>query len=788
MSSQALRQHPFWDLVPLELIAVALGALLLALAPLDGLDQALYARFLRVTGKSAPAARVAVVLVGPELVRQSDCAHALPELVRHAHAESSLLLPPLDALCSNGDPRGLLRDAEIRRDSASRVLGFAPRGDKAVLLVRNEWVAPRPWASVPAVSLADLDSGRVPSAMLKGRVVLFGLEQAQGGRREGAVGPFAAEVGAALASALEDRPRRAAPTWLAVLAGSVLLAEIAVRRRRPGSRLAPAWLVPATVFALCMETVLAGFGFGYLLPLASLASVTGLFVALTELPALVAGRRARVGASRMLGEAQSVAAHAAYLSDQDFWTRMARRVEQAHAADGVLIAELPPFSWRLHIWPNGDLSESIIRERRRDVRRTPFVDDAGSRRAHIVDGLLVMNGTPCVFAPLEASGELEGYLILIGKPAAHAFVERPTATERLADEVALLIRNRRLERLRADAWRRPGGMLVENPAKWSENLLEQARSASEGLELLSELFRSAPVGLLYADAFGDVRMLGDEFVESLHRFGIAFTEAKAAGAIPPGTVSLSKLLADIARIAGRPPTSLSDITAAGVSLELELESGQEMLELVLRRLEVGGEPIGYLATLVAIDRAAAAGVSPEAIQRMPERGDPLTVFSLAELVSDTVDAVARDIQVKLRFQTPRETGHVIGHRRELGEALAAFMLDIARSQPAGSGPVLTVRERGQWVELTLIDLKLGVPESAMQRTVLAPSVPPPGLEPLARFVRAVEESHGRVRVKGEQSWGVKLSVGLVRARPRVQPGALGRILRFSEAPVSKRRT
>ena len=786
MASAVQRQHPFWDLVPLELLALGLSTLLIAISPLGGVDHWFYAHLLRMTGKSAPTTRVVVVLVDAEHIRGNDCSRALPELAARGKAESALLLPPLDELCARSGRITRLTENELRRDADGRVIGFSPLEPKAVPLESARWVAPRPWASVPEVSAGDLDGGRVSTALLAGKVVLFGLEHPPLRRRDAAVGPLSAETGAALGAALEDRPRRVAPTLVAVLAGGLILAEIAFRRRKPGHRLAPSWLVPATALALAVETLFAAFGFGYLLPLPSLGVIASLFVGLTALPALVAAQRARVGASRVLGEAQSLAAHAAYLSDQDFWTRMVRRVEQTHAADGVLVAELPPFSWRLRVWPNGDLNESIIKERRRDVRRTPFVDDAGSRRAHIVDGFLVMSGTPCVFAPLEASGELEGYLILIGKPAAHAFVERPQATERLADEVALLIRNRRLERTRADAWRRPAGMLVENPAKWSENLLDQARSATEGLELLQELFRAAPVGLLYADAFGDVRLLGRELTEQLKIFGVSLPDASSAGSIPPGRLTLAKLLSDVSRLSGRAAPNFSDITPQGISLELTLESGQ-LLELLLQRLEVNGEPSGFLATLIAIDRSADAGAAPEGIQRMPERGDPLTVFSLAELVSETVDAIARDIQVKLRFQTPRETGHVIGHRRELGDALAAFLVDVARSAPSSAGPVLTLRERGQWVELSLIDLKLGVPESAMQRTVVAPSVPPPGLEPLARFVRAIEESHGRVRVKGEESWGVKLTIGLVRARPRVQPTALGRILRFSDAPVSKRR-
>jgi hypothetical protein len=793
MASPAARQHPFWDLVPLEVLALIASALVLLLLPLSFADEALNARLLRWSGKNAAPAGVLVVSVRAREVQGSECAGRVLSALRQGGARAALVLPPLDDLCeltSDRPPVTPLPLEVVHRDRDGRVLGFEASESAALSragVPATRWVAPRPFRSVPSVAFSDLGDRGAFGELLRDRLIVLTLHTSSARAPDEAVGPLALEVGGALGAALSDRPREEAPRFVVFLLGAALLGLIAVRRRKPSLRWVPAWLVTAYAAAIPLIGVAGVFGIGYLLPLPSLGAVTLLFLGITELPAALAARRARARASHLLGEVTQVASRTNHLlSDAEFFTRLAHRVEQTHAADGVLIAELPPFNWRLTIWPNGDLNESIIKERRRDVRRTPYVDEAGARRARIVDGYLVMVGVPVVFAPLEAAGELEGYVLLIGKPAAHAFVEKPHATEKLATELAHLVRARRLEKMRADDWRRPAGMLVENPAKWSEALLEKAQTTAEDLELYSELFRLAPVGLLYADPFGDVRMLGEQFRKRLQGFGVALREPEAGGFLPPNSLPLATVLQTLANRAQRPVPTLSDVTAEGVDFEIELEAEEQALKASVLRVESRGQVVGFLATLVTMERSS-AGSRGELVQRMPERGDPLSVFSLSEVVADCVDAIARDAQIKLRFQTPRAAGHVIAHQRELTQALTAFLLDVARSQTATGGPVVTLRERGQWVELTLIDLRLGVPEAAMQRTVLAPSVPPPGLEPLARFVRAAEESHGQVRIRGEQSWGVKLTVSLLRARPRVQPSALGQIIRISESPGARKK-
>lgn len=800
MASAALRQHPFWDLVTLELLAVVVASALLLTGAFGRLDRLLYEEALELTASGAPSDDVVVVLVAPRALARGSCSKAVTRALSGGGARLGVLLDPLVALCppEGAKPRSVaLALGALSTDASGRVRGLVPGRLAPELRARlpiadHDLVAPRAAAAMPMLSLAELESGRVPARLLRDKVVLLALDSAENDERRSLQAERAAETGAVLAAALEDRPRRVAGvTWVIPLA-LLLFGLTVMTQRRPRfawvPRLLPSfapWLVLAALAVVCG---FGAFGLGLLVPVPSLALSSLALVAVMRLPGALAARRARVGASRLLGETSQLAAGTGYLlSESEFWSRMARRVEQTHPADGVLIAELPPFSWRLRVWPNGDLNESIIKERRRDVRRTPFVDEAGARRAKIVDGFLVMNEVPCVFAPLEAAGELEGFLILIGKPAARAFIDRPHVTGRLADELALLIRNRRLERTRADDWRRPAGMLVDTPAEESGALIEHARSALEDLELFDSVFQSAPVGLLYADAFGDVRMLGREFAEGLRTAGIALDAPHERASLAPGKLPLSRVLGAISSLPGAPALSLADLPPEGQSFEVELEDGVRYLSLTLRKLERGGKPSGFLGTLSILERRGTSSIAPEPLQRLPERGDPLSVFSLAELATDVVEAIARDLRVKLRFQTPRVPAHVIGHRRELTDALTGLLRDVATSQPGNQGPVLTLRERRHWVELTLIDLTLGVPEPAVQRTVLAPSIPPPGLEPLATFVQAVEESHGEVRMSGEKSWGMKLTVSLLRARPRVTSSTLGRLIRLSEAPGVKRK-
>ncbi|HYO97130.1 MAG TPA: hypothetical protein VER33_21615, partial [Polyangiaceae bacterium] len=71
------------------------------------------------------------------------------------------------------------------------------------------------------------------------------------------------------------------------------------------------------------------------------------------------------------------------------------------------------------------------------------------------------------------------------------------------------------------------------------------------------------------------------------------------------------------------------------------------------------------------------------------------------------------------------------------------------------------------VTLSVMDLQLGLPSVALERAVKAPTEAPDGLDALGQLVVAVEDSLGRVGLKGEDGWGATLSAALVRARPKL---------------------
>jgi hypothetical protein len=678
----------------------------------------------------------------------------------------------------------------LRLDGDDAVIGFRSKPGSRTLervgVAEADWVTPYDWRSVPSVNLSDLASGRVNSSVLSGRIVIVALDDPAAMAIGSA--PLAARVAGGLAGAIEALPRRVLwRGWLAsmvlgfclfwYLAGRLSLAGV-------GSRSVRGALI-GLVLLYWMASV---YGLAPLLQVPSLTFALCVFFVLTKLPGVVARRRARTGTEELLSRAQQVGAQAPHtLPEEVFWTRLAKRIARAHPADGVLIAELPPFSWRLRVHPNGDLTEAIIRERRRDIRRWPFIDEHGKRQVHVTQDFVLTNA-PTVLAPMEASGEVEGFILLIGKDAESAFVARPELTRQLAEEAAGLVRQRRLELQRADEWRRPAGVLVQDAGERSHNLLKGARAAFQRLRLFGDVLDSAPVGLMYADAFGDVRLLSKPFRERLGEVGLTEPVVGNQDMLEGGALPLPVLLKAFADAALVPVPTLDEIAGRELSFEVLLAtSGNQPRRLLLRitRLE-SSENSGFVGSLVELKQAQQAQ-SSTVIDRLPGTSDPLAIFSLSQLLVDLVESVARRTRGNVKLQTPRVMAHVLGHRRELGEALEEFLVD-AVNQGEDAGPTLAIKERQYRVELTLLDLKLGVPIAALRRTLMAPSEPPPGLEPMGTFARAIENSHGSLHLRSEEGWGARLTISLVRARPRLEAKGLAPIvdLRSVERMPKKR--
>ena len=779
MQTPSRQQHPFWDIVPLEFVACALMVAVVLLAPLRAADSWVNAEILTLIGNRSAPRSVIVVTVPERFV--SSCGTVIPELLEHGKATGALLIPPVADLCHlttsqlGGRPFVTLAAETLHRPSNSAVVGFLPRpvdlrAFEALGLHQPTWVAPRSFRAVPSTSLADLQQGRVPYEVLNGRVAVVALRDdfRDDARLDG---PLAIRIGAALAGALEDRPRTAArPIYYGIATAVIGLALAFVSRRRnprDSVRKLAYWGLGMTLTA---ASIAGAFGFGVLIPVPSLALALTVFFGFVHLPGYIAGRRADLNASEILAQARLVGSKATHeLSDEEFWNRLAKRIEHSHPNDGVLVAELPPFAWRLHVYPNGDLSEAIIRERRRDVRRFPYSDDNGKRSIRIHRGYLVMADVPTVLVPLEVQGEPEGYIFLVGKTAEAAFLARPELTNQLADGIATLVRHRRLEKLRADDWRRPGGVLVNNPNDRASDIIAGARAALDRLELFKQMVVSAPVGLLYADSFGDVRLMSQNIANWLSAFGLQVPSLAENGSLESGILALTDVLDVLSNEAGETAPSIEELSDTGTSFDVPMpgltaeDTPTRSLLFVVKRFTQGGSP-GFVASMVEVDRESDS--LPRNVERFPERGDPLVVFSLAETVQDLAAAIAPRTHGNIKLQTPRVLGHVVAHRQELLGALEAFLVEASEASGA-PGPTLTLKERPHRVELTILDLRLGAPPAALKRTLLAPSEPPPGLGALGSLTRAVENSHGSLSVRNEEGWGTQLIATFVRAHPRV---------------------
>jgi hypothetical protein len=513
-------------------------------------------------------------------------------------------------------------------------------------------------------------------------------------------------------------------------------------------------------------SVLGLFGIGSLFPIATATLALLSCLALLKLPPVVARVRSRRQATLILDQAalRTEAPHA--LADGEFWQRLAHRAAAAHPCDDVLIAELPPFSWRLKIWPNGDLNESVIVEKRRDIRRTPFADLNGVWGASITNDFLVMKDVSAVLVPLALNGEVEGYLILIGNIAARHFTKDPERAQNLAADLARVVRGRRLARAQSGEFRGENG-----DAGKAATDLNRMRAALEELKLLNNLVQHAPVGLFYADSFGDVRIIAKHTMAWLSRYQVHTPRLGSDGALGPGTLPLLKLVAELARHTPGVLPQLSDITESGFELTLfpppESDNPKSLcLKVVRLSNESDVEASGFVATLTEVQSVTASLVP--GVSRIPTRGDPLVVVSLAKLVASAVQSAAMRTSGHVKLQTPRDAANVIAHKTSFRKALEEFLVEAVEQGGKGSAPVLVLSEAEGLIELKIVDLRLGAPVAALRRTLLAPSEPPPGLDAFARFALAVENSHGSLSLDTQEGWGSTLTTRLLKARPRVE--------------------
>ena len=538
------------------------------------------------------------------------------------------------------------------------------------------------------------------------------------------------------------------------------------QRRRGGTGTAA--VLVAAAFALGIGHVLAAaVSTRGLLAVASASLGLGLAFAGLVAAASLTLRRAIARTGELLQRAALLRMQGLQgMTDVEFWPRIARLAAGAIPSAYVLAAELPTRSWHLTFWQGHGGGEEKFGERRRDVRRWPFVDDRGLFSIHVARRVLVNAETPVVVVPLVAFGDLEGYVFLCGPSAEALHTADPGRTLRLSRELALLARRKRLGRHVLEERLRVGLLEVDPAERAVEELVSTAGLAQRDAQLFGEVLHRAPVALLYADSFGDVRVVSDGMIPRLALAGVPLPDVAATGALPPGTLSLGEALGaligpgdtdDVARVLSGEPLVSRRI--------LRPELAPQPLSLTVRsvRQSEGGVSFvaGYAATLVELERPATAAepaYDPSGGHIFTDAPDAVR---LDEIVARVVQGCSRKLGRPLEVTGPMPSTVVIARSATLSVALERFVVD--------AGPRLSISavEHPHHIDLVLDHVELGVPASLVAEVLSAPEDAPPGLGALAELASAVAASFGALKLRREAGWGLRLIACFQRAAPTV---------------------
>lgn len=752
------RHRPIFARIPTLLRVLLVTLLVIGFRPLRVVDELVTVNLLARAGRTVPS--MAAVRLKLPATAMDGCAARWTARLKAAGVRQIVLIEPLDSLCPVGDSVAL-RFSDLRVDALGRARGFIrpPRWD-GYSSEALPWVRPLSTRALPTVTADALMSGQLSPAFLRGKVVIATFESAATSDER------VDRVSQLLAATLEPGAvRRPVWTLIPLLLGGLWIVGWLRVSEKHGTR----WGLLVSLFGFSalvfLAIVLSVYVESSLFPLATmlLAFVSG--IAMREVPSFLAERRMLRRANQLVERAALMRLRGIeQIEDEEFHARIAGLAEQWHPANIVLVAQLPARQWHLKFWNNGSAGEKLIDERRRDIRRTPYCDEQGVPAIRIVRNYLAVKEMPVLVVPLMALGEIEGYVFLCGDRAEKAFRSDPTVAHHMSLELAMLMRRRRLGRATAEDLPE-----LRRRSTRARTIAAGAQTMTEEMELMGAMVREAPMGLLLADAFGHVRMIGRLFVDWLAVFGVTLPQQREDAMLAPGTLTLLTVLE---KLTGSDPETaqkrLAELTTGnGLTLHLKAPSaaGGDELTLrcrVIRKTVLSVDHVGGFVAVLSKseDRMVANNVVPLAT------GDELSDFGLSDAVTEMVASANRTALRHIILEPTTSQARCIGKRTRLMAALKNFLTDSADQQ----APVIVLREKTREVELVIHDLDLGVPMGAIERTMNAPRHPPAGLDSLGRLILAVEESHGSMRLADARGWGMRLVIRLHRARSVVIAG------------------
>jgi CHASE2 domain-containing sensor protein len=351
---------------------------------------------------------------------------------------------------------------------------------------------------LPTVSAIDVARGAIPQQTFAGKIVVVGLTaQPYAGLVPTPVGPLAAaQVQAhALASSADGATWGVAPGWLRWLVIGFAIALALVIARIP-SRIATVASVLLAFSLLVFDYVLFATGamvVGATLPLFALlatASVERIY------ERVVLQRHVREIAhwTRRWMLLESMRDHGP--SDKPgYWRRVGELTRLYLGATSSIIAELPAAEHRLELRVLSNVESAQIKERRRDIRRSPY------RKAHMTLGPVwhddfVSEGRTLIVPLIVRNTQLIGFWMVTFERRSAVTASHMALIKTLAQEIG-----RALERGRSQQAPEAGrGLEFE-----LEDVKRAFQAHGQNQQDLLTLGEAMPFGVFVSTLWGDVR-------------------------------------------------------------------------------------------------------------------------------------------------------------------------------------------------------------------------------------------------------------------------------------------
>jgi signal transduction histidine kinase/CHASE2 domain-containing sensor protein len=505
-----------------------------------------------------------------------------------AEADTALLGVALEAL---GGPLGEpelsgLRAPRLERGGSSLPVELLPHG----MFLRVNFVGP-PFRSFGAYGLARLLSGDLAPGTLRGRVVVLGPTAIALDRglttpttEDGLGMPQAEVLVHALDTALrKDRALTPVPVWVVAIALLVIIALLGfwLRQLRPimGA------VVTLVSFTLYAALALSLFRSGSLLPIAPAAIACGsVYVGLSALRAF----ELDACVNDVLGELNRLDKKFYMSEDNDPRGRWHRALDLASLfveVDSLVLFRVGDDPDRLEVAATFRCLEPEIKERRRDVRRSPYKDaHSATRRVIKNDFMNSERGVASFFVPITAVNRPLGFLVANRKQDdVEGFQHDEPLLRFIAQQLGTLMYREQLAKPRAlgrlGALKRMLGS--DRIGRRFHRLTELAHSILEKKTLLQTTLDALPIGLAVCDLFGRVVLYNAQLSKALVDLGHALTNQ-----------TMVDLIHDITEL----PRDQIIAKFSGVVM------GEPMELLLERKSEEGGVGRAHRFTLSAIRR------------------------------------------------------------------------------------------------------------------------------------------------------------------------------------------